>query len=284
MLSHAWRSILTLLPAAGCTWLSGQPTSTLQVEVEVEVADAAQPVTTALGFTVTVEEGWASLAGASLVEEGGTGGEAAGSSTFDPSHPPPGCTLCHGGHCHCDGQLVSYEELAGGGSTTTTGSSVRYEGPVRVPLGTPVAFPTREVPEGAWAAVRLDPPTLEVRGRVTGAGLQDEPFRAVVADLVSDALHVDGDLELSPDREPDLTARVVVVLPAGMWEGVRFNNLETRQGARLLDADFAPNDAARIRTLVQEGTTSRLETRRHDPHRVLPVPEPAVPSPHDLGL
>lgn len=51
-----------------------------------------------------------------------------GECTFDPANPPAGCSLCHGGHCHCDGELKSYEELkqevCGGGSTTTTVSTL----------------------------------------------------------------------------------------------------------------------------------------------------------------
>jgi hypothetical protein len=47
---------------------------------------------------------------------------SAGSGEFDPQNPPPGCNLCHGGHCHCDGELISYEDLraqvASGGGTS----------------------------------------------------------------------------------------------------------------------------------------------------------------------
>lgn len=53
---------------------------------------------------------------------------ASGTCTFDPSNPPAGCSLCHGGHCHCDGKLVSYEVLkqqaCGGSSGGTTIATV----------------------------------------------------------------------------------------------------------------------------------------------------------------
>ena len=48
---------------------------------------------------------------------------ASGTCTFDPSSPPAGCSLCHGGHCHCDGKLVSYEELKAKACGATTGGA-----------------------------------------------------------------------------------------------------------------------------------------------------------------
>lgn len=41
------------------------------------------------------------------------GGGGSGGATFDPANPPPGYSLCHGGHCHRDdGALIPYEEIA----------------------------------------------------------------------------------------------------------------------------------------------------------------------------
>ena len=56
-----------------------------------------------------------------------------GGCTFDPDSPPAGCALCHGGHCHCDGKLVSYEELRArpcGGASAATAATV-----ATLPLG-----------------------------------------------------------------------------------------------------------------------------------------------------
>jgi len=38
-------------------------------------------------------------------------------TAIDPSAPPAGCTLCHGGHCHCGGELIDYAELLSRGAT-----------------------------------------------------------------------------------------------------------------------------------------------------------------------
>lgn len=50
------------------------------------------------------------------------------SCSFDPQNPPAGCTLCHNDHCHCDGELRSYDELraqvCGGGASTTSAVTV----------------------------------------------------------------------------------------------------------------------------------------------------------------
>jgi hypothetical protein len=59
---------------------------------------------------------------------GSSSSDSSGDCTFDPANPPAGCSLCHGGHCHCDGQLKSYDELkkeiCGSGSTSTTVSTL----------------------------------------------------------------------------------------------------------------------------------------------------------------
>ncbi len=63
-----------------------------------------------------------------LQSEGSAAVSSAGCS-FDPSNPPAGCGLCHGGHCHCDGKLVSYEDLkaraCGGATASATLSTLK---------------------------------------------------------------------------------------------------------------------------------------------------------------
>ncbi|MNS53348.1 hypothetical protein D3C72_861010 [compost metagenome] len=47
-----------------------------------------------------------------LIDGTAEGAQAAGSATFDPANPPPGYSLCHGGHCHRDdGALVDYADI-----------------------------------------------------------------------------------------------------------------------------------------------------------------------------
>ncbi|MEW5848920.1 MAG: hypothetical protein AB2A00_08900 [Myxococcota bacterium] len=242
---------------------------------------ATAPITTDQGFTVVVESATVALPGAT-VSTAATSGE--GSSTFDPANPPPGCTLCHGGHCHCGDRLVPYEELAGGGGTA--GESARYEGPVTVDARTAelARFPTRTVPEKAWTTLTLDAPVLTVTGRVDGPGLSGERFVMVVEDMVSTALTQSGDLELSTDREPLVLATMRVTLPDGLFNGIAFQNLEVRNGARRLDRNFAPTDVAKIRERVADESSSALEVRRSEDLSLLPKPDPAFPRRQEFGF
>lgn len=69
-------------------------------------------ILTASGWQIALDEVIFEAAATSLLT---TVASRAGTATgFDPSQPPPGYSLCHGGHCHADdGRLVSYEEIAG---------------------------------------------------------------------------------------------------------------------------------------------------------------------------
>jgi hypothetical protein len=69
-------------------------------------------------YQVRVTRAEVELAPVALVAQAAAAG--GGGGTFDPANPPPGYSLCHGGHCHADdGRLVDYEdiqaELSGGG-------------------------------------------------------------------------------------------------------------------------------------------------------------------------
>lgn len=55
--------------------------------------------------------------------------------SFDPQNPPAGCTLCHGGHCHCDNKLVSYEELRTRACSGSSSSGAAMTTLATLPLG-----------------------------------------------------------------------------------------------------------------------------------------------------
>lgn len=125
--------------------------------------------------------------------------KAAGSCTFDPQSPPSGCGLCHGGHCHCGGKLVSYEDLkaqacsSGAASVTTVvtlpvGRAVDLLAKKAVVADLSTCRPSCELGSGQVdrALLRLDRLTL-------AATLRDES----VADRLSGkqyAVKVDWDL------------------------------------------------------------------------------------------
>lgn len=148
-----------MLPLLGaCAWGPGQPFSSwsqaslaLAWASEAGRLDEAGRWRTAEGWSLSfsappsLSEGQLQVLGAGA----GSGAPAAagGGASFDPAKPPPGYTLCHGGHCHsASGALVSYEaiqaELSGGGAAPTA--------PVLGSLRWPEALALGQAP--AWLA------------------------------------------------------------------------------------------------------------------------------------
>lgn len=125
--SHRLAVVLGLaLGAPGCTFDRGDAFGTLEATLD---AHLAAPADRDLG------DGFQKLASdwqvrvvrfdlvvdAVLVE---ATTEAAVASAFDPAAPPPGYSLCHGGHCHADdGRLVSYEDIAAELATEEAGGA-----------------------------------------------------------------------------------------------------------------------------------------------------------------
>lgn len=130
--------------AAGCTLFPGQPWGQADVSLAVTFAPEDARMTpegwlkTSLDYALDVEELVATVDAVTL-----TVSEEQVELSFDPASPPPGYSLCHGGHCHAnDGSLVDYEDversLASGGG----GGSV-----LALPVASgPVALARQAVP------------------------------------------------------------------------------------------------------------------------------------------
>jgi hypothetical protein len=104
---------------AGCVWGDGGPMGAVTVAVEARWEELPERGGTwqrlVSDFEVQVTSASAALGSLGLINTGSA------ALNFDPAEPPPGYSLCHGGHCHADdGRLVPYEEiaaeLAGGGA------------------------------------------------------------------------------------------------------------------------------------------------------------------------
>lgn len=100
-----------LLSLSACTTDDGRPWGEIRPTLVVEQDFTEQLQHGALrsneGFLIEIEE-------LALVLEAFELALADGSAptSFDPSNPPDGYSLCHNGHCHhADGRLVSYEEI-----------------------------------------------------------------------------------------------------------------------------------------------------------------------------
>jgi hypothetical protein len=188
---RAWLLVL----AAGCTFHDGDHFLTLDGTVSAsfgtadrDAGDGWQRTNTEL--EVKLEE---FRVEASTLELVTTGGGALG---FDPAHPPPGYTLCHGGHCHADdGSLVPYDEVEaglGGDDGPTTALSV--------PLGV--------LPHAIAGHVDLPQPPGRVRVTVTRLVL-----RGVVRDRLAPP-RFDGERPFALDLAPAATVTGDVDLPA----------------------------------------------------------------------
>lgn len=97
--------LVILLAGAGCAFDDGEPWG------RVETTLRAEPRFDTPRITIdSVEIG---IRNVRYYGPGtGAGGAAGGDVPFDPANPPPGFSLCHGGHCHADdGRLVPYEEI-----------------------------------------------------------------------------------------------------------------------------------------------------------------------------
>lgn len=82
---------------------------TWQVPADRRGSDGASLL--AGGWRIEVDEVIFEAAATSLLTT--VASTAAAATAFDPAQPPPGYSLCHGGHCHADdGRLVAYDDIA----------------------------------------------------------------------------------------------------------------------------------------------------------------------------
>lgn len=260
------RLLLPLLLLAGCAWEPGEGFAV--VEPTVRAGYTTLPSRDAGGgfqrlssdFQVRVSA--ASLQLASIALLGSASGGGGGSTTFDPANPPPGYSLCHGGHCHRDdGALIDYEDIqaelnGGGGSTAAT--------IVTLPVGASVDL---LAPETRTLQCQPDcelPRTSVTRGRwtVTGLSLQgtvrdsrqpprltgERPFRFVVAPASTPEplLVMNGELDVPSDRENEPRVKLGLsldVTPA-VFDAVDWS--ATTVGADgVVDLNAPENEAAR---------------------------------------
>jgi hypothetical protein len=101
---------LVLAGLSACTIDQGSPWGKVSTTAEMSLDDTESALS-----IESVELSATALQLTRTTSSSGSSGE------FSPSNPPSGCNLCHNGHCHCDGELVSYEELrnrSSGGTST----------------------------------------------------------------------------------------------------------------------------------------------------------------------
>lgn len=108
------------LGASGCTFESGKGFGTLNAKLSSSFA-GLDPDTGRVqqdGWYRTNNSFELQLGTLQLTYRNITlrGGSVSGSASdddcrFDPANPPPGCSLCHNGHCHCGDALEDYDQI-----------------------------------------------------------------------------------------------------------------------------------------------------------------------------
>lgn len=245
--------------APACVWDAGGPfgevTTTLDARFTPEAGrDAGDGwLRLASDYQVRIEAATWSTARLVFVATG----EAA--LNFDPASPPPGYTLCHGGHCHAtDGRLVPYEEIAAelAGDEPPAPALELPTGALDLVAGGSVELACDgapcELPRGNVGRIELEVTGLELRGRVRDG--QAPPRRAeaafaATAQLAS-SVRPHAELELPVDRAsaPAITIAVGVHPGAAIFDGVDWAAL----GAGPIDVAANPAALTAITTAIGE--------------------------------
>ncbi len=176
------------------------------------------------------------LAAVELVELQGAGGVE-----FDPASPPPGYSLCHGGHCHAeDGSLVDYSdivaELSGGRATFVPVSGWTPAEPLDLLAGARIALGDPDLsalPEVTLARAEVRLTSVRLAGEVGAEGLAPVPFTVEV-----DALTVSADLPFEVGRDAPARVRFTADWPV---DGTLLDGLDVAalSDAGTLDAALA---------------------------------------------
>jgi hypothetical protein len=197
-----------------------------------------------------------------LIELVDTGGGAAPS--FDPANPPPGYSLCHGGHCHADdGRLVAYEDIAaeladGGEGARVALRLAGAEADLLVAAVLPLSCEEScVIGAGHLGQARLSASNLAIRG-VVRDGLAEPRIVGELSFVASlDLLPSEGepataltaliDVPLDDDHDPAIELRFEVFPTAALFDGIDFSALPAdATGAIMLGDD--PTAAKAVKT------------------------------------
>ena len=259
---------LSCLTLAGCAWEPGQGFAVVEPTVRVAyepladraAGDGYQRLSS--DFQVRVDSGAMRVSGIELLASaGGTGG------SFDPANPPPGYSLCHGGHCHRDdGALIPYEQIAaemGGGG----GSRAVVTLPVSEPLNllapetravgcTPgCALPNAQVSQGRWAieTLRLEGTVRDARPTPRFPGELRFLLDLKPTDSDAPVAVLTGEVELPSDRAhpPEAKLDLSLALTAALFDAVDWSALKQRPDGVVDFNDEDPANTAARKALLE---------------------------------
>ncbi|WP_375766010.1 hypothetical protein NR798_30475 [Archangium gephyra] len=240
------RPLLLLLGLAlgGCAWEPGQGFAVVEPTVRAAYEPLADRAASdgyqrlSSDYQVRMDSGSMRVSTIELISS--ASGPA---GAFNPANPPPGYSLCHGGHCHRDdGALIPYEQVAadagGGGGARAV---------VTLPVGEPMnlldpetravdcrpecALPETQVAQGRWGveALRLEGTVRD--GRATPRFPGERRFRLDLTPATGSDEPVsvlDGTVELPSDRSTPPRAKLdlKLVLTAGLFDPVDWSKLK----------------------------------------------------------
>jgi hypothetical protein len=234
--------------------------ATLHASFEPGVArDLGGAVLTNRGYQVSLEALELDVESISLEALEGAGSGA----LFDPSHPPAGYSLCHGGHCHADdGRLVEYAdveaELAGGSASFEPIVTLRVAEAVALVPARELALhhfePSGELPETTLRRIVVSAAAFRARGSILGGALPASGTPLFV-ELEGPFAFTRG-LMLMVDRKgPEkLELRVRLGARGTLFDDLELAELAGAQGIRIVDRESEP--ALRLGVSLLE---SRLE-------------------------
>ncbi len=189
-----------------------------------------------------------------------------GTTTFDPADPPPGYTLCHGGHCHADdGALVPYEEieaeLAGGEASWTPVVVFPVGHPLDLAEGESLAWTTCEpsclLPSGHLRRASLPLGAVELEATVwDDAEGTTEWTLALTADA-GEGWTGPLDLPLDRDHDPVLTLDLLAAVDGPLLDGIDPAELQPGGGDLTLDEGTVADIVARLAAAEMDATVER---------------------------
>ncbi|HEY0092696.1 MAG TPA: hypothetical protein VGB96_00160, partial [Archangium sp.] len=208
--------LLSCLGLGGCAWEPGQGFAVVEPTVRAAYEPVADRVTPdgyqqlSSNYQLHMDVASLRLSGIELIASaGGSGGGG-----FNPANPPPGYSLCHGGHCHRDdGALIPYEQVAaemGGGGGSTAVATLPVAGPLNllaperlaVECMPDCALPQTTVSQGRWGieALLLEGTVRDQRVPPRLPGERRFRWELIQEDGDAPAAVLDGVVDLPSDR------------------------------------------------------------------------------------
>ncbi len=217
------------------------------------------------------------------------GGAAGTPRGFDPANPPPGYSLCHGGHCHRDdGALIPYDEVASADTPGGPSPLLAFDvGRLDLLSGTALeevsCEPGCTLGETNLSRVRIPVTHLAIEGVVrdarTSARIPERPFRALLplvgADPIDAArmgappggplVQIESDLDVPVNREhlPRVELGLRLEPSAALFDRIDWAQARlTPEGVIALESE-ANSDArtALLEGLVRSTVASDVERR-----------------------